>query len=220
MVPATAVPSDEPRFDTKRDSPEISLCWSSGKADWTTFTEGVSITPRPNPISSNPGRECPFARRVLDDEKEEHHTGDGRDESGQDQRSLLTDLVVRPLHRPGVHLRGPGPVLRAGRRGAQGPAHRPDGGPWHLPGQEVHPACAGGRVRPVPRHRDQSLPGQGRQAEGESGAPLPRREGAVPRGVRGHGCAGEPGRAQRAGSPLDRGAHPLPHPPGHGRDPR
>ncbi len=55
MVPATAVPSDEPRFDTQRDSPEISLCWSSGKADWTTFTDGVSMTPSPNPMSRSPG---------------------------------------------------------------------------------------------------------------------------------------------------------------------
>ena len=45
IVPAIAVPSDEPRFDTLRDRPEISPCWFSGNADWTTFTDGVSITP-------------------------------------------------------------------------------------------------------------------------------------------------------------------------------
>jgi ABC-type multidrug transport system fused ATPase/permease subunit len=40
-----------------------------GKADWTTFTEGVSITPRPNPMSNSPGAkahsfgECLTTRR-------------------------------------------------------------------------------------------------------------------------------------------------------------
>src|SRR4029453_15572523 len=47
MVPAMAVPSDEPRLDTLRDNPEISPCCSSGKADCTTLTDGLSITPRP-----------------------------------------------------------------------------------------------------------------------------------------------------------------------------
>ena len=40
MVPAIAVPSDEPMLETLRDSPEISPCRSSGKADCTTLTEG------------------------------------------------------------------------------------------------------------------------------------------------------------------------------------
>ena len=40
MVPAIAVPSEEPRLETLRDSPEISPCCSSGKADCTTLTEG------------------------------------------------------------------------------------------------------------------------------------------------------------------------------------
>ena len=55
IVPAIAVPKDEPRFDMLRDRPEISPCSSSGKLDCTTFTEGVSIPPRPRPISSSPG---------------------------------------------------------------------------------------------------------------------------------------------------------------------
>src|SRR5215216_7540971 len=55
IVPAIAVPKDEPRLDALRDRPEISPCSSSGKLDCTTFTEGVSIAPTPRPISSSPG---------------------------------------------------------------------------------------------------------------------------------------------------------------------
>ena len=55
MVPATAVPRDEPRLEMQRDKPEISPCCSSPNADCTTLTDGVSITPTPRPSSSNPG---------------------------------------------------------------------------------------------------------------------------------------------------------------------
>lgn len=55
IVPAIAVPKDEPRLDTLRDRPEISPCYSSGKLDCTTVTDGVSITPRPKPMTSSPG---------------------------------------------------------------------------------------------------------------------------------------------------------------------
>jgi hypothetical protein len=55
IVPATAVPSDEPRLEMQRDRPEISPCCSSGNADCTTLTEGVSITPTPRPMSKSPG---------------------------------------------------------------------------------------------------------------------------------------------------------------------
>src|SRR5262249_13848989 len=55
IVPAIAVPKDEPRLDTARDRPEISPCCSSGKLDCTTLTEGVSMPPRPRPISRRPG---------------------------------------------------------------------------------------------------------------------------------------------------------------------
>ena len=72
------------------------------------------------------------------------------------------------------------------RRGPEGPAHRPDGGAGPVPGPAVHPPPAGGRLRPVPRHRDPGLPGQRRQAQGQGGAPLPGREGAVLGGVRRH----------------------------------
>ena len=54
-MPAIAVPNDEPRFEMLRDSPEISPCFSSGNADCTRLTDGVSITPTPSPISSSPG---------------------------------------------------------------------------------------------------------------------------------------------------------------------
>ena len=55
MVPAIAVPRQEPRLDTLRDRPEISPCCSSAKLDCTMFTDGVSMAPRPSPISRSPG---------------------------------------------------------------------------------------------------------------------------------------------------------------------
>src|ERR1700748_702411 len=55
MVPAIPVPSVEPRLEMQRDRPEISPCWDSGNADCTTFTDGVSITPTPRPMSKRPG---------------------------------------------------------------------------------------------------------------------------------------------------------------------
>src|SRR3954453_11342146 len=55
MVPAMPVPRVEPRLEIQRDKPEISPCCDSGNADCTTLTEGVSITPKPRPINSNPG---------------------------------------------------------------------------------------------------------------------------------------------------------------------
>src|SRR5881392_366613 len=55
MVPAIAVPIDDPRLDTLRDSPEISPWRFSGKADCTTLTDGVSIRPTPRPIRNSPG---------------------------------------------------------------------------------------------------------------------------------------------------------------------
>ena len=62
MVPAIAVPSDEPRFDTLRDRPEISPCCSSPKLDCTTLTDGVSISADAEPDEQEPGRERPDAR--------------------------------------------------------------------------------------------------------------------------------------------------------------
>ena len=53
--PTSAVPSDDPRFETLRDRPEMSPWSASGKLDWTTLTEEVSMTPTPAPNSSSPG---------------------------------------------------------------------------------------------------------------------------------------------------------------------
>src|SRR4051794_1537462 len=49
IVPAIAAPKEEPRLETLRESPEISPCVSSGKLDWTTFTDGVNMAPMPRP---------------------------------------------------------------------------------------------------------------------------------------------------------------------------
>ena len=61
IVPAIAVPNEEPRFETLRESrrsrPEV----LSGKLDCTTLTEGVSIPPRPIPTSDQSRHERPDA---------------------------------------------------------------------------------------------------------------------------------------------------------------
>ena len=48
-----------------RDSPEISPWSCSGKLDWTTFTEGVSIPPRPRPTSAKPGTKAQMLSVAL-----------------------------------------------------------------------------------------------------------------------------------------------------------
>ena len=53
--PASAVPSEDPRLETHRDRPEISPWSLSGKLDWTTLTDEVSMVPTPMPFSSSPG---------------------------------------------------------------------------------------------------------------------------------------------------------------------
>ena len=53
--PTRAVPSDDPRFETLRDRPEISPWSASGKLDWTTLTEEVSMVPTPAPNRNSPG---------------------------------------------------------------------------------------------------------------------------------------------------------------------
>src|SRR6202047_4200815 len=45
--PTRAVPSEDPRLETLRDRPEISPWSWSGKLDWTTLTEAVSMVPTP-----------------------------------------------------------------------------------------------------------------------------------------------------------------------------
>src|SRR5262249_42606546 len=54
-VPAIATPSDEPRFETLRDRPEISPWSASEKLDCTTLTDAVSIIPTPKPTSRRLG---------------------------------------------------------------------------------------------------------------------------------------------------------------------
>src|SRR5258708_39459956 len=53
--PTRAVPNDEPRLDTLRDSPDMSPWSESGKLDCTTLTDAVIITPTPQPTSNSPG---------------------------------------------------------------------------------------------------------------------------------------------------------------------
>src|SRR5208337_5347241 len=43
--PTRAVPREDPRLETLRDRPEISPWSVSGKLDWTTLTEAVSMSP-------------------------------------------------------------------------------------------------------------------------------------------------------------------------------
>jgi hypothetical protein len=65
MVPATAVPNDEPRFEMLRERPEISPCRASGKLDWTTLTDGVNIAPTPSPNRNRPRRNARVRSEVL-----------------------------------------------------------------------------------------------------------------------------------------------------------
>ena len=59
MVPAIAVPRDEPRLETHRDSPQISPSWGLREARLHELTDGVSIAPIPSPIRSRPGANAP-----------------------------------------------------------------------------------------------------------------------------------------------------------------
>src|SRR4051794_34152518 len=52
----TGTPSDDPRFDTLRETPEMSPWTSSGHADCSTFTDAVSRVPMPNPMRNSPGQ--------------------------------------------------------------------------------------------------------------------------------------------------------------------
>ena len=95
IVPAIAVPRQEPRLETLRDSPEISPCCASAKLDWTTFTDGVSIVPRPSPISSSPGAKAQ-ASTTLHHGQQEGDAAGRDDEAGQDQRPL-GERLGKPL---------------------------------------------------------------------------------------------------------------------------
>ena len=99
IVPAMAVPKDEPRFEMLRDRPEISPCSSSGKLDCTTFTEGVSMTPRPRPISRSPGTKARMLSE-LDQADQEPMPASVHDEAGHDQ-GLLRAPLGKPLRSEG-----------------------------------------------------------------------------------------------------------------------
>ena len=65
--PAMATPSEDPRLDTLRETPEMSPWTASGHADWTRFTDAVSMTPTPEAHEEQPGHEGPdrgVARRT------------------------------------------------------------------------------------------------------------------------------------------------------------
>src|SRR5215475_14964039 len=65
--PTRAVPNEDPRLETLRDSPEMSPWSRSGQLDWTTLTDEVSMTPIPAPNRNSPGTqvqtpECALTR--------------------------------------------------------------------------------------------------------------------------------------------------------------
>ena len=88
IVPAIAVPNDEPRLETLRERPEISPCSASGKLDWTTFTDGVSIPPTPRPIRNSPGTKATTLDEAWTKREQEADAGEGDEEAGDDQRPL------------------------------------------------------------------------------------------------------------------------------------
>ncbi len=89
------------------------------------FTAAPAASTR---IVTAPGEECQFDWSDVSHWTREWGLGEVQCFSAILSLVEGADLVVRPLHRPGVHLRGPGPVLRVRRRRPQGAAHRPHGG--------------------------------------------------------------------------------------------
>ena len=79
-------------METLRDRPEISPCCSSGKLDCTTFTDGVSMTPRPRPISSSPGANATTRDEAPTSASSRPIPASGDDEAGDDQGSLRAPL--------------------------------------------------------------------------------------------------------------------------------
>ena len=173
-------------------------------------------------IVTAPGEECQFDWSDVSHWTREWGLGEVQCFSAILSLVEGPDLVVRPFRRPRAHLRGAGPVLRVRRRGAPR-CCAPTG--WGRSGtsqgRRFTPPSTGPRLRPVPRHRDPGLPGPRRQAQGQGGAPLPGREGALLGGVRG---APGPPRAwpsSTSGRPLARAEriHSR-RPPRHRRRPR
>src|SRR4029079_10389329 len=54
--PAIATPSEEPRLETLRDTPEMAPWTFSGHADCNRLTDAVSMIPTPTPMRNRPGR--------------------------------------------------------------------------------------------------------------------------------------------------------------------
>ena len=65
MVPATAVPSDDPRFETHRDNPEISPWRSFGETRLNDVDRRREHRPQAEADEQEPRRECPRAGRTL-----------------------------------------------------------------------------------------------------------------------------------------------------------
>ena len=78
----------DPRFDTLRDSPEISPWRSSGKLDCTRLTDGVSIKPRPSPIKRSPGAKAHTLGEPLAKSKQHRDARDRGGKTNQYQRPL------------------------------------------------------------------------------------------------------------------------------------
>src|SRR4051812_11305171 len=91
-----AVPKDEPRLETLRESPEISPCCCSGKLDCTRLTEGVSMSPRPSPINSSPGANA-TTREDAAHEGEQDSDSRRRDDEARDDQSSLRASPGEPL---------------------------------------------------------------------------------------------------------------------------
>ena len=84
------MPKDEPRFDTLRESPEMSPWSASGKLDCTIVTDDVSITPTPRPMSSSAGDEGPDGRVGPHQGEQQAHADGGHEEARDDQPPLRT----------------------------------------------------------------------------------------------------------------------------------
>ena len=92
MVPAIAVPSDDPRLDTLRDRPEISPWRSSGKRGLHDVDGRSEHDAETQADEQEPGGEGPGAGGALDGHEQDDDPNDRRDEPGQDQRALLEPL--------------------------------------------------------------------------------------------------------------------------------
>src|SRR5580700_2822216 len=75
--PTTAVSSEDPRLETLRDRPEISPWFRSGKLDWTTLTEEVSMVPTPRAEQQQSRDPPPDACARPDQDRQQDHADRG-----------------------------------------------------------------------------------------------------------------------------------------------